>query len=104
MLGRESKLTNAENSKYALKNTISPAPVRHFSRKRKLCDKMVISHSQPTPNTENSTDLFQEYKHQKALFKKHSKVIERHIKTCQQLLDKVSTETKLLLDIVNNKS
>ena len=103
MLGRESKLKNAENSKYALKNTTSPAPVRHFTRKRKLSDKMNISHSQPTPNTENSKDSFQKFKHQKALVKKHTKVIERHIKNCQQLLDMVSTETKLLLDIVNNK-
>ena len=86
-------------------NQDSLAAVQVIGRKRKSCEQLTISNSQPTVNTKNKKDWFQEYKKQKALVTKHTRVIERHVTTIERLnkkLCKVSKQSKVLQDIVNS--
>ena len=122
MLGQEIKLHDTENVENAFVDKLRPA-VR-FGRKRKICgqkkvshsqpvaniekhcNQIKVSHSQPVANIEKETDWFKECKHQKALFIKLTKTIDKQVKTIRgqnKKLEELAKQSRMLVRIVNRK-
>ena len=104
LLGKENKPDDTKNLGNAVEDNLQP--VHRPTLKRKICGQMTLSHSQPTANTNEEPNWFQQYKYQKALVTKHTKAIERHLKTIVQQkkkLEEVTKQSKLLMDIVNRE-